>query len=145
MVIGGLVFLVVGMMAAFEVAARARPLIRCYREGVEFNLIARSSLDRVSHVPALARLAWNILSLQGIRARRVRVAWTGLESVFALDIPMGQILRIRGIAAEASGEAASTEIGFQQFELHTSVLKIASILQTLAADPSLQQQLPTWT
>ena len=63
-------FLLVFLLAAFNIAARRRPLLRLYREGIEMNMIGASSLDGSPiPIPKLVRVAWLIVSLQGFHNR----------------------------------------------------------------------------
>ena len=50
MVITGICLLVAGILALFNIIGRFTPLIRCYREGIEFNLVGATSLDGVPMV-----------------------------------------------------------------------------------------------
>ncbi len=145
MVIIGLVFLIVGMMAAFGVAARGRPLIRCYREGIEFNLVARSSLGRIAYVPALLQVAWSIFSLQGVRASRLRMSWPDFKGARVFGNPMDQVLAIFGMVTDVKKPAAgANDVRFQQFELRTPPKEIADALHAYAGDPNLRAGLPNW-
>src|SRR5687768_117285 len=47
MVIVGSCLLAVAAMAAANIAGRVRPVVRCFRRGIECNLVGRTSLDEV--------------------------------------------------------------------------------------------------
>src|SRR3954471_18453591 len=55
MLLVGCFLLAVATLAVFNLAGRVAPIIRCYRDGIECNLVGASSLDGVPLIPGLAR------------------------------------------------------------------------------------------
>ncbi len=96
MVIVGSCLLAVATLALSAIIARMTPLIRCYREGIECNLVGVTSLDNVPLVPGLVHVAWSILSLQGFRSHRVRLPWSQFVGANVRGIPMAYALTLSG-------------------------------------------------
>ena len=72
-------FLLVFALAAYEIFARRRPLLRLCREGIEIVQIGESSLDGFPLIPGLIRVAWLILSTQGFRHPAIRIPWRSVQ------------------------------------------------------------------
>lgn len=144
MVIIGVCLVVVAILAAVSIAGRARPLIRCFREGIELNIVGATSLDEVPLVPGTVRLAWAILSLQGFRSTSMRIAWPDFRKAEVSGIRMAYVLRVQGTAVDVRSGAAWSSIGFQQVALADDPHSVAEALNHLGASPEERERLPSW-
>ena len=143
-VIIGCCLLAVSVLAAFNIVARIAPVIRCYREGIECNLIGTTSLDGVPLVPGLVRVAWTVLSLQGFRSQRVRVLWSKFGGARVGGIPMAYILSLNGPITNQKNGRVTQCIVFKQVALKDHLEQVADTLNVLAAEPARREQLPSW-
>jgi hypothetical protein len=141
----GLCLLTVALLAAFNIVGRIRPIIRCYREGIECNLVGATSLDGVPLVPGLVRVAWTILSLQGFRSQRVRTSWTEFHGAQVSGIPMAYVLLLNGSFTNLESGPVTHRVTFKQVALADHPERVAGILNQLAADVSQRDLLPSWS
>lgn len=144
MVITGSVLLVVCLMAALHVARRVRPIVRCYRDGIECRLIGETSLDRVPGVPRFVRLAWAILSLQGFGARRVRFAWPQFDRARVGGRLMAGWLALDGSAVDARTGLDAGPVLFAQVAFRVPLQDVAEALNGFAGDPAARGRLAAW-
>jgi hypothetical protein len=145
MVITGSFLLVVAALAAFNIVGRITPIIRCFREGIECNLVGATSLDRVPLVPGSLRLAWSILTLQGFRSQRVRILWPEFRGAEVRGLPMVYILLLHGTATNLGTGSTAPEVKFKQVAFKADPREVADALNRFAADPECRAQLATWT
>lgn len=138
----GLVFLALAVLAAFNIAARRAPLVRCYREGLECRLIGATSLDEIPLVPMPIRIAWSLLTLEGFRVRRVRVLWSRFQGAQVDGVAMAYVLTIFGSLQNVRTGRISTRVSFGQIALRDHPEDVADALNDLAADPERRRQLP---
>ena len=141
----GLCLLAVAVLAAFNIVGRIRPIIRCYREGIECNLVGATSLDGVPLVPALVRVAWTILSLQGFRSQRVRSSWIEFQGAQVSGIPMAYVLSLNGSFANLKTSRVTRGVAFKQVALIDHPEHVAGTLNRLAADGAMRDQLSSWS
>jgi hypothetical protein len=141
----GLGLLVVALLAAFNIVSRFRPTIRCYREGIECNVVGATSLDGVPLVPGAIRVAWAILSLQGFRSRCFRTQWTDFQGARVSGLPMAYILSLHGTFANLQSGKVTNGVAFKQVALRDDPKVVAGILNQLAADPASRDQLSSWS
>jgi hypothetical protein len=136
------------LLAAFNLIARKRPLVRICREGLELAVIGASTLDRIPFVPGLARLAWSIVSLQAFSRHVLRVVWDEIDSVRAVGMPMSRMLLIEGVIRDSrlasSDLAARVAVSFDEAALKTPLDQIVISVQEFVHEPSLRQALPSW-
>lgn len=144
MLIVGCGMLVVTVMAACNIAALASPIIRCYREGIECNLVGATSLDGVSLLPGLVRVAWAILSLQGFRSQRVRIPWPEFGGASVGGIPMAYVLTLSGECENLKDGRVVRSIAFAQVTLVDHPEHVAAALNDFAADASQRHSLSNW-
>ena len=144
-VIVGSCLLAVGAMAAAQLAALATPPVRCFRQGVECSVVGATSLDGVPMVPALVRVAWAVLTLQGFRSTRFRIPWEWFGGAEVLGIPMAYELVLHGAAYCPFDGRTARALTFGQAALADHPHLIANILNAWAADPSMRERLPEWT
>jgi hypothetical protein len=144
MLIVGCGMLAVAALAAFNIVGRIPPLIRCYREGIECNLVGASSLDGVPLVPGLVRVAWAVLSLQGFRSQRVRIPWSQFEGAAVSGFPMAYVLTVSGVATNLKTGSVTHGVTFAQVALTDHPQRVADILNYLAAEPAWRAQLAGW-
>jgi hypothetical protein len=144
MVITGSCLLIVAALAAFNIISRHTSMIRCYRDGIECNLIGVSSLDRVPLVPGLLRLAWTILSVQGFRTQRWRIPWSQFAGADVSGIPMAYELTLKGAVTLVTTGRVTHSIAFPQFALKDDPQQVADVLNHLATDPQRRDELPAW-
>jgi hypothetical protein len=144
MVATGAFLAVVAVLAAFNIAGRARPAIRCFREGIECNTVGATSLDGVPLLPGGVRLAWSILSLQGFRSTRLRIAWSNFRKAEVRGIPMAYTLLLQGPATNVRSGATSEQIVFRQVALVDDPRFVADTLNRFGANHDDRERLPTW-
>jgi len=144
MMITGSCLLAVAAMALANVVALMMPVIRCYREGVECKLVGANSLDGFSGIPNSVRIAWKVLSLEGFQSRRLRIQWPDFRGARVFGGRMAHTLRIDGNATDLKTGRARNGVSFPQSALKTPPQQIADALQALAANPALQDRLPSW-
>lgn len=144
MVIIGCCLLAVAVLAVFNIVGRIPPIVRCFREGIECNLVGATSLDGVPLVPGLVRVAWTILSLQGFRSQRLRVVWTEFGGAQVGGIPMAYVLSLNGAFTNLRTGQTTNEIVFKQAALKDHPERVADTLNQLAADPDRREQLSSW-
>jgi hypothetical protein len=140
----GLGLLAVAGLAAFNIAGRVRPIIRCYREGIECNLVGATSLDGVPLVPGYVRVAWTILSLQGFRSQCVRTPWTKFRGAKVGGLPMAYVLSVNGSFSNLKSGQVKNGLTFKQVALKDDPNVVAGVLNRLAADVSVRDQLSSW-
>ena len=141
----GLCLLTVAVLAAFNIVGRIRPIIRCYREGIECNLVGATSLDGVPLVPGLVRVAWTILSLQGFRSQRVRTSWTEFHGAQVSGTPMACVLSLNGSFANLKTCRVTHGVAFKQVALTDHPEHVAGTLNRFAADVAMRHQLSSWS
>lgn len=140
----GVCMLVVAALAAFNIVGRFRPIIRCYREGIECNLVGATSLDGVPFLPGLYRVAWAILSLQGFRSQRVRIIWEDFVGAKVAGIPMMYLLILNGTVTNAKTGLVSNSIAFKQVAIKVHPQQVADVLNGFAGNTAQREQLPHW-
>lgn len=140
----GSCLLAVAALATYTIIGRITPLIRCFREGIECNLVGVTSLDNVPLVPGLVRVAWSILSLQGFRALRVRLPWTQFAGAEVHGIPMAYVLTLSGAVINLKTGRVTGLVIFAQYTLEDHPHQIAEVLNHLAANPARRSELPPW-
>ena len=143
-IIGGCCLLAVATLAAFNIIGRVTPIIRCYCDGIECNLVGASSLDGVPLVPGLVRVAWTILSLQGFRSQRVRITWPHFAGAFVSGIPMAKVLTLNGAVMNLKTGRVTEWVAFRQAELKDDPKQVADVLNHFAAEPTRRDELAHW-
>lgn len=145
MVMVGLFLMTLALMAAFNIAGRFRPTIRCYREGIECNLVGAISLPGFQMMPRLVRLAWAIFSLQGFRSQLVRASWSEFQVAEVQGIPAAYVVVLSGTFTNLKSGRTMPAIAFRQVEFVDHPNLIASTLMGLAANPHAREPLPSWS
>lgn len=145
MFIFGLCFLPVAAEKMFGVAARMRPLIRCYREGIEFRIIGRSTLDGLPFVPFPLRIAWPVLSLSGFRSHRMRLLWSDFRDARVSGFAMAYVLTCYGLATDVKTGKVTSSVSYPQVAFRDSLQHISDMLNVLAIHPDLRENLPSWS
>lgn len=140
----GLCSLMVAVLAVFNIVGRIRPIIRCYREGIECNLVGATSLDGAPFVPGLLR-PWAILSLQGFRSQRVRTSWTEFHGAQVSGIPMAYVLSLNGSFTNLKTCRVTHGVAFEQVALIDHPEHVAGTLNRFAADVPMRDQLSSWS
>jgi hypothetical protein len=144
LVVMSCVLLAIAALAAFNLIGRIKPMIRCYREGIECNLIGATSLDGIPFVPGGIRIAWTILSLQGFRAQRVRISWREFQGALVRGIPMAYVLSLNGEFTNLKTGEARHGVAFKQVALEDHPEQIAERLNRLFTDPARRERLDSW-
>lgn len=145
MTIIGSGMVVVASMAAANIFARRRPLIRCFQEGIEFAVVGASSLDNVRSIPRLLRLAWKIFSLQGFRTLVLRIPWEDVEGVRLTGFKMAYMVTVDGVATEIKSGAHRENVSIGQSTLKTHPRDVVVTLQKFVASPVHCEKLPHWS
>jgi hypothetical protein len=145
MVTVGCCLLAVGVLAAFNIVSRIPPLIRCYREGIECNVIGATSIDGVPLVPGIVRVAWTILSLQGFRAQRLRIPWPEFRGAQVSGIHMAYTLLLKGAFTNPKTGRVTHGMVFPQVAFEDSPQDVADTLNQIAAKPEWRAQLSSWS
>jgi len=139
----------VALLGWFNVSARQGPLLRLCREGLEVNVIGASSLDGVPLVPAVMRVAWLILTLQGFKKQIGWIPWELLRRVSVAGPPMMRTLAIDAtvIYPRSRGDALTAQlgngIGFRDAEFQVGLDTIASSILAFSGDPEARGVLPS--
>lgn len=144
LVIFGCLFIFVAAMALARILASIRPIIRCYRSGIECNLAGVTSVDGIPLVPGVIRVAWAIFSTQGFRAQRLRIQWDHFHGAEVRGLPMALVLAVHGTATNVSAEFAASVITFKQAALREHPQEVAESLNHLAGNSTRRDQLPDW-
>jgi hypothetical protein len=144
LVIVGCGLLAVAVLAAFNIVGRGPPMIECYRDGIECNLVGASSLDDVPLVPGVVRVAWTILSLQGFRSQRVRIPWPQFGGAQVGGIPMAYVLTLNGAVTNLKTGRVTQWVAFAQAALKDDSQHVADTLNRFALDARAREQLPSW-
>jgi hypothetical protein len=147
----GLILVIVGIacggaaaLAGFNVAARRKPLLVCYREGVQAHLIGITSLDNVPFVPLVVRGAFAIVSLQGFRVQLGRIPWEVFERAEVSGFPMHYVLTLYGRVINPAAGQIITNLSFAQVDLIDPPHVLADAINAIAADPTRRDRLPSW-
>jgi hypothetical protein len=140
-----LVFLPIAAMGGANIVASRTPIIRCFREGIECNLVGNTSLDHVFGVPGIVRVAWKIYSLQGFRSSRVRIPWSQFRAADVAGITMAYRLGLHGLATNLRSGHTSEQIVFRQSDLTIHPNQIAEVINGFAANPAARDELPSWS
>jgi hypothetical protein len=152
-------FLLLFAGAVFRRVAHGKPILRCYREGIAFDLIGDTG-GRIPFVPALFAIIWSHISLRAFQRFTVRVRWTDLQGISVIGMPMARELYIRGewqhliktattsengpLAEQEEMAYYSPELAIPEVTFARPVAKIATEIETVANDERLQQNLPSW-
>jgi hypothetical protein len=145
MVTIGSCLLAVGVLAAFNLVNCIPPLIRCYREGIECNVICATSSDGVPRVRGLVRVAWTILRLQRFRAQRLRIRWPEFRGAQVSGIPMAYVLLLKGAFTNPKTGRVIYGVEFTQVALDDDLEDVADEINQIAADPDWRAQLSSWS
>jgi hypothetical protein len=145
LIITGICALAFATLALSNIVARIRPTVRCFRQGIECNIVGATSLDRVPLVPKVFRLAWAILSLQGFRSNQLRVAWSDFLGAQVTGIPMAYVLVLNGAALNGKGKYIAGPIRFPQVSLKAHPNEVANVLNGFARDEQMRNRLQNWS
>ena len=140
----GVCVIVVGLLALAKIVGSLAPAIRCYADGIECNLVGATSLDGVRMLPHFIRLAWEVLSLQGFRTRRVRVRWDEFLGAEVRGLPMAYVLALHGSFVNLGTGATYPSVAFQQHLLKDSPHDVARAINLFASRPNKRTELPQW-
>lgn len=131
----------------FNVLARRKPLLRICREGIEVNVIGSSSWDGVPFVPAVIRIAWLIVSLQGFKRRIAWIPWSTLRNVEVTGPPMMRALAVDGevvypsfLGDELTANVVAS-ITFCESEFVAPLGEIADAIRSYHANPIARESL----
>ncbi|MDX1964170.1 MAG: hypothetical protein SFX18_13535 [Pirellulales bacterium] len=141
-------FLLVAALAAFNLLARRRPLIRICQEGIEINLIGSSSLDNVPYLPGLVRVLWLVFSLQGFRQQLLISLWESLHQSKVSGPPMARTLTLigafyrQGLSGPNQQTPVATRITFPEVAFARPLHEVASALRAYCQNSELRSNLP---
>lgn len=145
LVIIGSGLMLVAVMPLCRLIYLRKPVIRCFRDGLECRMFGATSLDRFPGIPKLVRLAWAIVSLQGFRGRCLRVTWPELVGVSWGGVRMARVLQIQGRIVDRRTGKSYEQLRLAQARFIDSPQVIAAWLNGFAADPTARASLPEWT
>ncbi len=137
------------MLGWINVYARRRPLLRVCEEGLEINVIGASSLDGTPLIPNLVRVAWLIVSLQGLKKQTGWMPWEMFRNIEVAGLPMMRSLVIDATIAYPTfrGNAVTAQIGnsvaFRDAEFRDPLELIASTIRAYNDDPDARKELPS--
>jgi hypothetical protein len=140
----GTLILLYSSFIAFNIYARAKPLIRCYREGIECLIVGQTDLDGVPFMPGALRLFFAIVTLQGFRSVRYRILWEQFQSAQVGGIPMAQVLHLNGVVTNLTTGQVRPQISLPQVALAQDLHRIANALNLFASNPTARAQLLPW-
>jgi hypothetical protein len=146
----GILFIPIFSLALFNIISRRRPLIGIYREGIEFNIIGASALNRVPFIPAIIRLAWLIVSLKGFRSQVRRTPWACYKNICISGMPLSRTLTIvADIFPDDAVEfmpmqAVAQQIRFGEVAFSDALNQIAAAIQIHASDVYLRKTADSW-
>lgn len=129
---------------AFNIYARAKPLIRCHREGIECLIVGQTALDGVPLMPGAFRLFFAIVTLQGFRTVRYRLPWEQFQSADVGGLPLARVLRLNGAVTNLTSGQVGPQISFPQVALSRDVNQIARTLTQYASSPVARANLSPW-
>lgn len=144
LVIIGSACLIVAVMPLCRLMYLRKPVVRCFRDGLECRMFGTTSLARYPRIPKLVRMVWAIVSLQGFRGQCFRVTWPELADVSWGGLPMVQELWIRGRIVDRKTGKSCEQLTLGQVMFIDSPKVIAAWLNGFAADPIAQASLPEW-
>jgi hypothetical protein len=140
----GLLLLLVGALGLVNALGRRRPVLRCFREGVECNLVGATTLDAVPLVPGYFRVAWAILSGQGFRSNIVRIPWPAFRSADVGGSSLMQVLHLQAAATNTRTGQTVQSLTFKQLAFKDDLDTVEASLTRLSKDPQAQAELPPW-
>ena len=144
MVIIGCVLVAVGVLALFNILGRIAPIVRCYRDGIECNLVGATSLEGIPLIPGMFRVAWAILSLQGFRSQRVRILWSQFAGAHVGGFPMAYVLTLSGTVTNVKTGRVTHAVAFKQVALTDHPQRVADVLNRFALSVGERGSLPQW-
>ncbi|MDX1930799.1 MAG: hypothetical protein SFV81_30020 [Pirellulaceae bacterium] len=118
-----------------NVLVRRKPLLRIDDEGIEVNLIGRSSLDGVPLIPPVIRVMWLVVSLQGFKQQLGWIPWEMYRGVQIGGMPMVRTLFIDATIAFESSTGADMQLrlvdgtAFVDADFQVPLEKVAATIQ----------------
>ncbi|HEV8605629.1 MAG TPA: hypothetical protein VGQ99_09700 [Tepidisphaeraceae bacterium] len=140
----GTLILLYSSFIAFNIFARAKPLIRCHREGIECLIVGQTDLDGVPLMPSSLRLFFAIVTLQGFRSVRYRIPWEQFQSAEVAGLPMARVLRLNGVVTNLNTGQVGPQISFPQVALANDVHRVAQTLTKFGSNPTTRAHLLPW-
>jgi hypothetical protein len=140
----GTLILFYSAFIAFNIYARLKPIIRCYRQGIECLIVGQTDLDGVPLMPNSLRLFFAIVTLQGFRSVRYRIPWEEFQSAQVGGLPMARVLYINGAVTNLSTGRSGPQISFPQVALASDLHRVADTLSLYASNPIARAKLLLW-
>jgi hypothetical protein len=146
----GILFFSVFCLAVFNIMARRRPLIRLCREGIEFNIIGASTLDKVFFVPGMIRVAWLLFTLQGFKSQIRRSPWQCFHDIKITGLPMCKVMTIVADIYPSDTndympmQAVAQQLGFREVAFNIPLDQVAHAIQEYASNELLQCSIYSW-
>jgi hypothetical protein len=140
----GTLILLYSAFIAFNIFARAKPLIRCHREGIECLIVGQTDLEGVPLMPGALRLFFAIVTLQGFRSVRYRIPWEQFQSAQIGGLPMAHVLYINGAVTNLNTGKVGPQISFPQVALANDLHRVATALTLFASNPTARAHLLPW-
>jgi hypothetical protein len=137
-------------LACYQVLGRREPFIRICREGLEVRLVGRSGLDDLPRFLEWITLYWSLLSLQGFRTKRLRLAWSDIEDIRLAGRPSVRVLVIRGPFRSARQDMAAADppaadrARFDQQDFAVPMDEIAAAINHFRVDEKERGFLRSW-
>jgi hypothetical protein len=137
--------------------AHRKPVLRCYRQGIEFDRIGDSS-KRTLLVPPLFFVLWSHVTGRAFQRQILRLAWSEMHEVTVIGMPMARELFIRGEwrlgqnQTDKMFDAGLNEarhslpaLAIPEVTFVRRLSDIATEIETVANNVRLQQELPPWS
>jgi hypothetical protein len=143
-------FLLLVVLAAYNIWARREPMLSLYRQGIVIVQIGASSLDGIPLIPVFVRVAWLIISTQGFRRKLVGIPWEFYQDARVSGPPMAHRLTIVSRSPLASEEdlpagcISAKEVLLDEASFVEPMNQIADAIQSTAAYPTSWRHLPSW-
>ena len=143
MLIIGTLLLVVAVVAVLNIIALRGPVIRCFREGIEFNLVGFSSAREV-FMPRFFHLLWVLVTGEAFHQPIGQMLWKDFKGAKVIGIPAMYILEIEGNIKIFDTDKVISGYDFKEALLIDPPQAVADELKQIARDGVRRKSLPSW-
>jgi hypothetical protein len=148
----GAVFLWAAAMSLVPILGGLAPIVRCYREGVEVNVVRVRGKGwwASGGVLLTLKLMWAVVSLRGFSRERVRLPWGGLLKIRVIGDPLDAVLLMEGVPEKVQPLSAHLEMErsvvfrLREGTFRRDIKSVAGAICTYANDASARERLESW-
>ncbi len=139
----GTIMLLVAAAALINIIRRRRPIIHCYREGIECEVAAASPFGSFP-VPDILRVLLSVVTLHAFRRSQLRIRWEEFQYAQAIGSPVSSTLLLHGVARNIANGKVETVVQVSQSGVVIHPQEIAQIINQFAADAFARARLEIW-